>query len=145
MFKRALLCVDGTRESRDALRQAAKLVAALKAETHVLVVSNLVQLASVHGVVTEVSLDIETSRCRSLLDEGLDWLRQHGVEPVCHVKAGTAVDVIAQTARDLCVDLVIVGHVARSPLGRWWAGSENTALSDRLRCSLLILSGAADP
>jgi len=138
MYRRVLLCYDGSRESRDALRQGGELVAALKAETHVLLVSNVSHRAAAHGVTVEAQLQAERSGCEAILEEGLTWLRERGVQAAAHVVLGEPIEVIPRLAHELEVDLVIVGHVARARLARWWAGPENASLLDRVRCSVLV-------
>jgi nucleotide-binding universal stress UspA family protein len=138
MYRRVLLCYDGSRESRDALRLGGELVAALKAETHVLLVSNVTHRAAAQGVTVESQLQAERSTCNAILQEGLAWLRERGVEATPHIVLGSPSEVIPRIARELEVDLVVVGHIARARLARWWAGPENASLLDRLRCSVLV-------
>jgi len=138
MYRRVLLCYDGSRESRDALRQGGELVATLRAETHVLLVSNVTHRAAAQGVTVESQLQAERSSCDATLQEGLAWLRERGVTATPHVVLGSPIEVIPRIARELEADLVVVGHVARTRLARWWAGPENTSLLDRVRCSVLV-------
>jgi len=138
VYRRVLLCYDGTRESRDALRQGGELAAALRAETHILIVSNVTHQAAVHGVPVAPQLQVERTNCDAILREGLEWLRKRGVEATPHMRMGSPIEVIPQVAQELRTDLVIVGHVARTRLARWWAGPENASLLDRVRCSVLI-------
>jgi nucleotide-binding universal stress UspA family protein len=138
VYQRVLLCYDGSRESRDALKQGGELVAALKAETHVLLVSTVSYRAAAHAVVTEVLFDAEHSACDTVLKEGLDWLRERGVEATPHIVMGWPSDVIPQMARELDVDLIVVGHIPRTRFARWWAGQGNASLLDRVHCSVLI-------
>jgi len=57
---------------------------------------------------------------------------------------GEPVSVIEELAHDLQVDLVIVGHSRQKPVAlRWWRGSTDTLLVEKLRCSLLVASGLA--
>jgi nucleotide-binding universal stress UspA family protein len=137
-YRKILLCYDGRRESRDALRQGGELAAALGAETHVLLVSSVIHNASAYAAVTELQVDVENSACKKILQEGLEWLRERGVEATPHVVLGTPIEVIPRIARELNIDLIVVGHVARSALGRWWAGPENASLLDRVRCCVLV-------
>ena len=141
MYRRVLLCYDGRRESRDALRLGGELAAGLKAETHVLLVSNATYQATAYGATTEAQFDAEQLSCEKILKQGLEWLRERGVEAIPHVVLGTPIEVIPRVAHELNVDLIVVGHVARSPLARWWAGPENASLLDRVRCSVLVTVG----
>lgn len=141
MYRRVLLCYDGSRESRDALRQGGDLVATLRCETHVLLVSNVVYRAAAHSVAVETLFEAERSACDATLKEGLEWLRQQGVDATPHVVMGSPIAVIPRVARELNVDLIVVGHVPRTRVARWWAGSENASLLDQVHCSVLITVG----
>jgi nucleotide-binding universal stress UspA family protein len=55
-----------------------------------------------------------------------------------HFAFGHPIDEIANLAEQLKVDLVVVSHRARSGLSRWWMGSGNTPLLDRVSCSILV-------
>jgi nucleotide-binding universal stress UspA family protein len=145
MFKRIMLCYDGTREGRNALRLGAAFAASQHVETHVLVVSTVAATAASFGAMTEASVDADRIACQAVLDESLAWLRARGVEAHPHIAAGKPIDAIPRMASALHIDLVIVGHTARTPWGRWWAGAENTALCDRLPCSVLIAMNEQRP
>jgi len=138
MYRRVLLCYDGRRESRDALRQGGELAAAMHAETHVLLVSGVTYSASAYAATTEVQFEAEKAGCEKILEQGLRWLRDRGIEPTPHVVFGVPIEVIPRVARELNIDLIVVGHVARTPFARWWAGPENASLLDRVRCSVLV-------
>jgi nucleotide-binding universal stress UspA family protein len=141
VYQRVLLCYDGSSESRNALRHGGDLVAALKCETHILLVSNVFYRAAAHSVVVEGSFDAERSACDTTLKEGLGWLRQRGVDATPHVVLGQPSEVIPRVARELYVDLIVVGHTPRSRFARWWAGPENASLLDCAHCSVLIALG----
>lgn len=138
MYRRILLCYDGRRESRDALRRGGELAAGLNAETHVLLVSELTYKTSAYAVTTDVQFEAEKTGCQKILEEGLQWLRSRGVEATPHVMFGYPIEVIPRVAQELNVDLIVVGHVARTPFARWWTGPENASLLDRVRCSVLV-------
>jgi len=142
MFRSVLLCYDGTREARDALQTGAELVASLNAAAHVLVVGELTNTAWTLGHVTEATVELATDDCTRILSEGSTWLQARGIIAQHHIALGHPIDVIPRVAAQLKVDLVVVGHTQRRRWGRWWAGSENLALSDRLDCSLLIAMAA---
>jgi len=138
MYRRVLLCYDGRRESRDALRQGGELAAGLNAETHVLLVAGVTYAAAAYAATTEVQFEAEKAACEKILQEGLQWLRDRGVEAKPHVVFGSPIDVIPRIAHELKVDLIVVGHIARTPFARWWAGPENASLLDRVRCGVLV-------
>jgi nucleotide-binding universal stress UspA family protein len=141
VYRRVLLSYDGSRASRDALKQVGDLVATLNCETHVLLVSDVAHRAASQGLAVETLCDAERSACEAILNEGLEWLRQRGVDATTHVELGSPIEVIPRIARELSVDLVVVGHIPRTRFARWWAGPENVSLLDRVHCSVLVALG----
>ena len=141
VYRRVLLCYDGSRESRDALKQCGDLVATLRAETHVLLVSSAAHRAATYTVTLESAYEAEHAACSTILKEGLDWLRERGVDATPHVEMGSPLEVIPRVARELQIDLVVVGHIPRTRFARWWAGPENGSLLDRVHCSVLVAVG----
>jgi nucleotide-binding universal stress UspA family protein len=138
-YKRILLCYDGSREGRKALRCGAELALDLKAETHVLAVVNVRHsIAQSGGMLTDMACGSLEASAREVLQEGVNWLSERGVAAHGHFAFGNPVDEIAALARTLEADLVVVGHRSRSGLARWWMGSENTLLLDRVSCSILV-------
>jgi nucleotide-binding universal stress UspA family protein len=138
-YRRILLCYDGSREGRKALRQGADLALDLKAETHVLAVVNMrSSIAQSAGLITDVACGQFEQAARDILQEGVEWLKERGLDAHGHFAFGNPIDEIAHCAERVKADLVVVGHRARTGLARWWMGSENTQLLDRVRCSILV-------
>ena len=138
-YKKILLCYDGTREGRKALRYGADLALDLKAETHLLsVVDMRTSIAQSAGLLTDVACDRFEEAAREILQEGVTWLTERGVRAHGHFAFGHPIDEIANLADELKVDLVVVGHRCRSGLSRWWMGAGNTPLLDRVSCSILV-------
>jgi nucleotide-binding universal stress UspA family protein len=50
---------------------------------------------------------------------------------------GDAVDQIPKVARELGVDLIVVGYRRTSAMARWWTGPGKAELLDRVHCSIL--------
>jgi nucleotide-binding universal stress UspA family protein len=75
---------------------------------------------------------------RDILQEGVEWLRERGLQAQGHFAFGHPIDEIAALAESLQVDLVVVGHRCRNGLARWWMGAGNTPLLDRVKCSILV-------
>jgi nucleotide-binding universal stress UspA family protein len=146
-YKKILLCYDGTREGRKALRCGADLALDLKAETHLLsVVDMRTSIAQSAGLLTDVACVRFEEAAREILQEGVDWLTERGVVAQGHFAFGHPIDEITRFANDLKADLVVVGHRARSGLSRWWMGAGNTLLLDRVSCSILVaISTANEP
>jgi nucleotide-binding universal stress UspA family protein len=92
--------------------------------------------------VTPFFVNDRSSRARALLDEGVAWLREHGLTAEGELVEGDAIDQIADTARRIGADLIVVGHRRRSALARWWSTSDEETLLERVECSVLA---AASP
>jgi len=138
MYHRVLLCYDGTREGRKALRQGADVVIAMGSEAYLLAIcSNLVTSAIPEGV-NPTLCEQEDARANALLEEGVEWLRERGVKARGSLEYGSAVDCIAATAERIRADLIVLGHKNRSRLARWWSDSDEQSLLERVSCSILV-------
>jgi nucleotide-binding universal stress UspA family protein len=138
VYRKVLLCYDGTAEGRRALRMGADVVVCMKSEAYLLaIVSNYVASSIPEAVTTELAQS-EDRRASALLDEGVQWLRDRGVNASGSVEYGHAVDCIAATAERMGADLIVVGHRNRSRLARWWSQSDEESLLERVRCSILV-------
>jgi nucleotide-binding universal stress UspA family protein len=139
MFERVLLCYDDSPLGRKALRRGAELAVILKTQVFVLCVvpataPNATMVAAAAGTVCLVDPD---AAYRESLAESLEALHALGLEGEGHLARGDTIDVIAAFARQLEVDLIVVGHYP-TPTGRWWSGSQRAALAERVTCSGLI-------
>ncbi|MGE0387470.1 MAG: universal stress protein [Gammaproteobacteria bacterium] len=138
MYQTILLCYDGTREGRAAVRQGAELAMKLGAQTHMLAVMQTPVGAYMTEAISDSYFEREQQAAQQLLDEAVRWLNERGLQTQGHLVFGNPADQIPQMATALAADLVVVGHHRRSSLARWWAGPENASLLDRVPCSLLI-------
>lgn len=67
-------------------------------------------------------------------------LAEAGLRVTSHLEVGEPVDVIGSLAQKLNAELVIVGHSKnKSWASRWWRGSTNAMLIERVQCSLLVV------
>jgi nucleotide-binding universal stress UspA family protein len=148
MHSKILVAYNGTPESRSALQECIQLNLGPSAQIHLLAVispSPVVLLGEFSAAVlpTEEEMQAEKREVQGILDAGRDMLAQSGLNVVTHLESGEPIDVIADMASRLRVDLLIVGHSRHKPFAmRWWRGSVDTLLSDKVRCSLMI---ARDP
>jgi nucleotide-binding universal stress UspA family protein len=144
MFLRVLLCYDGSREGRNALRQGGDVVLCMKSEAYLLAISqSLVASAIPEGVTPQLCVQ-EDERANVLLQEGIEWLRARGVIASGSLEYGNAVDRIAETAQRIGADLIVVGHKPRSRLARWWSESDEQSLLDRVTCSILVAAAPGE-
>ena len=138
MYARVLLCYDGTREGRGALRQGADVVLAMKSEAYLLAVCPSLVASSIPDAVTPELVASEERDATALLDEGVRWLQERGVKAEGSLEFGNAVDCIAEAAERIGADLIVLGHKPRGRLARWWTESDEESLLERVRCSILV-------
>ena len=140
MFKHVLLCYDGSRAGRAALKQGAELAILVGAQVHVLSilsseVPDPVVLAGAAGHACVVDREGDFQR---LLDESVAWLKARGVTATGHLVHGNTIDRIVGEAKRLAVDLIVVGLYPRPSGGRWWSGPDRQSLADRVKCAVFI-------
>jgi nucleotide-binding universal stress UspA family protein len=143
MFRRMLLCHDGSPLGRKALARGSELAVLLGARVFVLCIAppmaqDATFIAASVGTVCLVDPD---AAHRESLAEAIELLHSSGLEAEGHLVRGDAIDVIAAAVRQLAIDLVVVGHYPKSAPGRWWSGSQRAALAERVSCSVLIAIG----
>ncbi len=152
MYQRILVAYNGTPESRVALEECLKLTPTAGAEVHLLAVVSpppyllVGEFAAAAVLSVEEGLAAEREKMSAELEQGATLLRAGGLSVTSHLEVGEPVSVIEELAADLQVELVIVGHSRTKPLAlRWWRGTTDTLLVEKLRCSLLVASepGAA--
>ncbi len=80
MFKRVLLCYDGSEVGRRALKRGAELAILVGAQVYVLsiVPSGVADAAIVAGAAGHACLVDEAGGYRKLLDESIEWLKSRG-------------------------------------------------------------------
>jgi nucleotide-binding universal stress UspA family protein len=138
MYKTVLLCYDGSREGRKALRAGADVVISMKAEAYLLAICQSLVASAIPEAITPALVEQEDERSAALLDEGVNWLRERGVPAKGSLEYGNAVDCIAATAKAIGADLIVLGHKNRTRLARWWSASDEESLLERVSCSILI-------
>ncbi len=139
VFRTMLLCYDGTRAGRTALAQGAELAAACGAQVHLLAVVRT-SAASVVGesMSTEAPFFEQKRHIEDILQEGVAKLTERGVKAEGRIALGEPTEEIARAARDLHVDLIVLGHKTRSSFARWWHASVGVTLLDLSPCSILV-------
>ena len=87
------------------------------------------------------SFDEKQKESQLKLDDGYQQLATAGITATKHLEIGEPVEVIERLAKDLEINLVIVGHSKKkSRTFRWWAGTTDAKLTEKIQCSLLIAS-----
>lgn len=149
MYQNILVAYNGSPESRLALQECLRLTPSPSALVHLLAVVSpppyllVGEFAAAAVLSVEEGLVAEREKMEKELDNGASLLAAGGLNVQRHLEVGEPVTVIEELAHQLQVDLVIVGHSRQKPLAlRWWRGSTDTLLVEKLRCSLLV---ASDP
>ncbi len=150
MYKQILVAYNGSPESQVALRECLRLAPPASTGIHLLAVVNpppyllVGEFAAAAVLSVEEGLAAERERMARELEAGAAMLAAGGLNVTPHLEVGEPVSVIEELASELRVDLVIVGHSRQKPLAlRWWRGSTDTLLVEKLRCSLLVASEPA--
>jgi nucleotide-binding universal stress UspA family protein len=141
MFKRFLLCHDGSDAGRRALRRGAELAIRLNAHTHVLLILPdgvddpfLVAGATGHACI----IDDATKRYQDMLASSVQWLNARGVTAEAHLARGSTVDQITAHAKRLAIDLIVLGHYPQPAGGFWWSGPQRVSLAERTQCCVFV-------
>jgi nucleotide-binding universal stress UspA family protein len=88
------------------------------------------------------ALSQHMERYREVLERGVNRLTELGMKPTARLAVGEPARAIGAFAREVGVDLVVVGHQKRRLLERWWSGPTGAYISDYIDCSLVIARNA---
>jgi nucleotide-binding universal stress UspA family protein len=140
MYSKVLLAYDGSESGRQALLECADINNFLHADIHLLAVAPIAPTLFVaEGFVADVPQEEENDRFADVLKQGLAELSARGVVAEGHLVTGDAVREISRMARELRIELIVVGHRHQSSrLERWWKGSVGASLVEEAPCSVLI-------
>ncbi len=139
-YQKILLAYNGSKEGRRALFECAEFAEFHHAETYLLAVASMPpSLFLTEGFVPEELLEEEKKRTQVVLDEGIKTLTDKGFQATGHLAVGEPVEEICRLAKELQVDLIVLGHNQNTSFAaRWWKGSVGASLLDYSPCSLLI-------
>ncbi len=138
MYRCVLLCYDGSAEGRRALREGARVALAVGARAHLLAICKSLLANTTPEGLTPALMECQEGTARVLLDEGVQKLRELGVQAEGALVYGDPIVEIPRVARELRADLIVIGHRARGRLARWWSDSDEQVLLDRISCSILV-------
>lgn len=146
MFKRVLLCYDGTETGRRALRRGAELAMLLQAEVFVLSInpSGAADAAVAAGAAGHACIVDGAGDFRKLLDESIEWLKVRGLSAHGYLASGDYIDQIAAFSKRLAVDLIVLGHYPQPTGGSWWSGSKRVSLAERVNCCVFVAVNSAE-
>jgi nucleotide-binding universal stress UspA family protein len=140
MFKRVLLCYDGTEVGRRALRRGAELAILVRAQVYVLSIipAGVTGATVAAGAAGQACLIDEAGSYRKVLDESLEWLRARGVSAEGYLASGNIIEQIVAFSRRLASDLIVLGHYPQPSGGLWWGSPQRVSLAERANCCVFV-------
>jgi nucleotide-binding universal stress UspA family protein len=145
MYRKILVAYNGTPESRSALDELVRFAPDAAAEIHLAAVVHYPSAYLLAGeYVPEVALADERDHMEADLKDAHALLAGNGLKVIDHLVVGEPGDVLTKLVAELGIELLILGHPrSRSFALRWWRGSVDAVLIERVRCSILIASGTS--
>jgi nucleotide-binding universal stress UspA family protein len=140
MYRKILVAFDGSPESRLAVEECSQLVRVEGREIHLVCVLHDPSPYLLAGeFVPEPALAIDRTRMDADLKDAAATLTERGFSVTTHLQDGEPVDVISRMVETLSIDLIIVGHRRSKKFAlRWWRGSVDSMLIERVHCAILI-------
>jgi nucleotide-binding universal stress UspA family protein len=140
MFKRVLLCYDGTEVGRRALKRGAELAILVGAHVYVLSIipSGVTDAAVAAGAAGHACLVDEPRGYRKLLDESIELLKARGVSAEGYLASGNTIEQIIAFSRRLAIDLIVLGHYPQPSGGFWWGSPQRASLAERANCCVFV-------
>jgi nucleotide-binding universal stress UspA family protein len=142
MYKRILLAYDGSEAGQKALLESRELAQWGHSELHLIaVMPPPAAFIGGEGGVYDLGLEEqERKEYQAVLEDGLRRLREEGHSVKGDVVVGEAVVEIADYAKKVNADLIVVGHKhLDSWAARWWRGSVSKALIEEASCNVLVV------
>ena len=144
MYAKILLCFDGSREGRLALREGARLAQITGAGVILLAVVETVAGNALAQGADAGALVHQQADYKEILNEGQQRLSGMGLAPEVRMEFGDPVAKITRVATETGADLVVVGHHQQGLWTRWISRSIAASLGDVLGCSLLLAQNVVE-
>jgi nucleotide-binding universal stress UspA family protein len=144
MYRKILVAYNGSPESRSALDELVRLAPSPSVEVHLAGVVHYPSAYLLAGeYVPEVALADEREHMEGDLKEAHALLANKGFNVIDHLVVGEPADVLTKLVAELGIELLILGHPrSKSFAMRWWRGSVDAVLIERVRCSILVAADA---
>ncbi len=142
MYKRLLLAYDGSESGQKALLNCRDIAQWSHSDLFLVAIMPPVINVAVDGAFYDGNVDAESERQRyqEILAEGLKQLSEASHNATGEVLVGDSVEQIANYARQISADLIVVGHRHLDGWAqRWWRGSSTRALIEHAPCSVLVV------
>jgi nucleotide-binding universal stress UspA family protein len=146
MFKRVLLCYDGSEVGRRALKRGAELAILVGAQVYVLSIipNGVADAAVIAGAAGQACLVDEPGGYHKLLDDSVEWLKTRGVAAEGYLASGNIIEQIIAFSRRLSIDLIVLGHYPQPAGGFWWGSSHRASLAERANCCVFVAVDTLD-
>jgi nucleotide-binding universal stress UspA family protein len=145
MYKKILVAIDDCETSQSALREALLIAKASNAKLYIAHVADNT-LMNAHGHTTETSVDIEhsineiSSAGKTLLDQAIKSADGVDAEALLlETRHGRISELLSEKAKELGVDLIIIGRHSRRGLATLILGSTAEQLAKIATASVLLV------
>jgi nucleotide-binding universal stress UspA family protein len=147
MYQKILVAYNGTPDSRSALDEVIRIAGDPSIEVHLAGVVHYPSAYLLAGeYVPEVALADERDHMENDLKVAHKHLTDSGLKVTQHLVVGEPVDTLSKLVDQLGIDLLILGHPrSQSFAMRWWRGSVDKMMVERVKCSILIAAGSVKP
>lgn len=139
MYDKIVMAYGGGEETVAALHQAVDLAHLYSAQLNLIgIVESMPSTALAEPYPEYDFLATGRHRIEQALAAEAEKLEERGLKVTTEVLAGDPANEIADYAKRIDADLVVIGHVDKGLLARWFEGSTGAKLIRDLPCSLLI-------
>lgn len=143
MYSKILVAYNGTPESKPALQECIRIEPGPSTQVHLLAVVTpmpIVIAAEFAAAVPTVEEEqAQQHAMQQVLESGRAMLADAGIKVITHLEVGEPAHVIADLTDKLGIELVIVGHSRHKSFAmRWWRGTMDAILVEKVKCSVLI-------
>lgn len=143
MYRKILVAYNGTPESKPALQECLRIEPGPSTQVHLLAVVTPMPMVIAAEFATAVpSVEEELAQQHAMeqvLESGRAMLADAGINVITHLEVGEPSEVIADLTDKLGIELVIVGHSRHKSFAmRWWRGTMDAILVEKVKCSVLI-------
>jgi len=138
MFRRILVAVDGSEGSRRAVREAVILAREMETPLHILAVEDHLPRFAATIAETKEAVEELDHFYQGVLGQASAIAAEQLVTATSEIRRGNAAEMIVQRARELDVDLVIVGRNPHLPLRERLIGTTSHRVADLAPCDVLI-------
>ena len=140
MYRKVLIAFDGSEDSSAALDKGVELAALYTAEVVLVAVLDTgIDVAAAEAYASGSADQEQVESSRSLLDRETMRLRQRGLAVTAIVTYGNPPEQIAEKAREVGADLVVIGHRTRGLWSRLANESVGVQLVKDPPCSILVI------